>query len=253
MAEAKEVTAFAGKYKEAKRCRAYDAVQALSATLTFGPRLDELLSLVRGRLGEATAPAIRAKLEMLLAAVVRGVALNPSVTPAELAAWLVGLLDEAMGVEEAARARARTAAGAATTRTATSTPAAAGAAATPAGGGDGADASGDGAAHTYLFSHFALGLLNSSLRRGVLAGRDAGTLKLLAPLLPQLVRCLHSRHMGTVQVRRSTWLAACLTCSGFEFKSITPHLPLTPALNLNQLHPICLGCHHRHPSRHSHC
>eukprot|EP00775_Hariotina_reticulata_P008462 gene8462-8646_t len=171
VAEAKEVAAFAGKYKEAKRCRAYEAYQNLAAAVSFSTHLDLLLQLVRTKLPAATSPTVRSKLERLLMAASRGLGYNPSVTGEGLAAWIGVQLDACLRVEEAARARAD--------------------------GGVAGEA--DGFAHLYLLSHFCLNLLNSSMKKGVLAGRDPHTLLLLDPLLPLLVRALYSRHLGTVQ------------------------------------------------------
>jgi len=221
VAEAKEVAAFAGKYKEAKRCRAYEAYQNLAAALTFPAHLDLLLRLVRDKLPAATSPTVRSKLERLLMAASRGLGYNPSVTGEGLATWIRVQLDACLRVEEAARARVKAAVGAATLGGSDSSsrkrPAAAAAAAgldagedeqtaaDPAvevGQADGVVAGeADGSVHLYLLSHFCLTLLNSSLKKGALAGRDSQTLLLLDPLLPLLVRALYSRHLGTVQVR----------------------------------------------------
>ena len=134
MAEAKDVTAFAGKYKEAKRCRAYEAYQHLAAAVSFGSSsggsnsnggstrtdtgspFDELLQLVRDKLPAAGSPTMRTKLEQLLTAAARGLQHNPSVTPQNLAAWLGLQLDDCLNVEEAARAKAKAAVGAAVSK-----------------------------------------------------------------------------------------------------------------------------------------
>jgi U3 small nucleolar RNA-associated protein 20 len=213
VSEAKEVTAFAGKYKEAKRCRAYEAYQHLAAAVTFDTQIQPLLQLVQDKLPSATSPSIRAKLEQLLTAAARGVAVNPSVTAEGLAVWLGKELDACLKVEEAARAKAKAAVGAAT-----ATGSAAGkrtpqqqsdAAAAAAAEGDeeedaesaaAAAAAGDGSQHLYLLVHFCLTVLNGGLKKGVLSGRSAEVLALLDPLLPLLVRCLYSRHLGSVQV-----------------------------------------------------
>lgn len=207
VAEAKEVTAFAAKYKEAKRCRAYEAYQHLAAAVTFDTHIDMLLSLVRDKLPSATSPTIRSKLEQLLAAAARGVSQNPSVNAKTLAQWLGAQLESGLRVEEAARAKAKAAVGAAVA-------VGKGITAAAAAGSDGtanvqdseaaAAAGGDGSAHLYMLNHFCLTVLNGNLKRGVLSGRDPASLALLDPLLPLLVRCLGSRHMGSVQVRDST-------------------------------------------------
>jgi U3 small nucleolar RNA-associated protein 20 len=220
VSEAKEVTAFAGKYKEAKRCRAYEAYQHLAAAVTFDTQIQPLLQLVQDKLPSATSPSVRAKLEQLLAAAARGVGVNPSVSAEGLAVWLGQELDACLKVEEAARAKAKAAVGAATATGAAAgkrTPkqqgdaaSAAAAAAAAAEDGEEADdepaaaaaksAAGDGSQHLYLLVHFCLTILNASLKKGVLAGRGPEVLALLDPLLPLLVRCLYSRHLGSVQV-----------------------------------------------------
>jgi U3 small nucleolar RNA-associated protein 20 len=211
VSEAKEVTAFAGKYKEAKRCRAYEAYQHLAAAVTFDTQIQPLLQLVQDKLPSATSPSIRAKLEQLLTAAARGVAINPSVTAEGLAVWLGQELDACLKIEEAARAKAKAAVGAATATGSAAgkrTPKQQSEAAAAAAGGDAeededaesAAAAGDGSQHLYLLVHFCLTVLNGGLKKGVLSGRSAEVLALLDPLLPLLVRCLYSRHLGSVQV-----------------------------------------------------
>jgi hypothetical protein len=238
VAAAKDVAAFAGKYKEAKRCRAYEAYAHLAAAVTFTPptsssrsssssssAFDQLLQLVREKLPAAGSPTTRAKLEQLLTAAARGLSSNPSVTAETLAAWIGVQLDQTLRVEEAARAKALGPVGAAVSTTAAA--AAGGAAAGRKGRGPAnpppaavaaadvdsvegeeaaaaaaaAAAAGDGSAHLYLMSHFVLSVLSSAMKKGVLGGSSREVLGLLDPLLPLLVRGLGSRHMGTVQVR----------------------------------------------------
>jgi U3 small nucleolar RNA-associated protein 20 len=214
VSEAKEVTAFAGKYKEAKRCRAYEAYQHLAAAVSFDTQIEPLLALVREKLPSATSPSVRAKLEQLLAAAARGVGMNPSVTAEGLAVWLGQELDACLKVEEAARAKAKAAVGAATATGAAAgkrTPKQQGEAAAAAEEDVDADevdesaagaaaGAGDGSQHLYLIVHFCLTVLNASLKKGVLSSRSPEGLALLDPLLPLLVRCLYSRHLGSVQV-----------------------------------------------------
>lgn len=210
------MAAFAGKYKEAKRCRAYEAYQHLAAAVTFssssrsGSAFDALLQLVRDKLPAAGSPTIRAKLEQLLAAAGRGLVHNPSVTPQSLAAWIGVQLDACLRVEEAARAKAQGPVGAAVSAAAAAGGRAGSAAAAAAedtvegeeaAAAAAADAAaGDGSVHLYLLSHFCLNVLSSSLKKGLLSGSSPEVLDLLDPLLPLLVRGLGSRHMGTVQV-----------------------------------------------------
>lgn len=47
VAEAKEAVEFAGAYKEAKKCRAYETYQLLAGLITFGERAAELLTTVQ--------------------------------------------------------------------------------------------------------------------------------------------------------------------------------------------------------------
>jgi hypothetical protein len=227
VSEAKEVTAFAGKYKEAKRCRAYEAYQHLAAAVTFDTQIQPLLQLVQDKLPSATSPSIRAKLEQLLAAAARGVAVNPSVTAEGLAVWLGQELDACLKVEEAARAKAKAAVGAATATGSAAgkrTPKQQSEAAAAAAAADGneeqddddsacaaaaaAAAAGDGSQHLYLLVHFCVTVLNGALKKGVLSGRSAEVLVLLDPLLPLLVRCLYSRHLGSVQVGVGTGIVS---------------------------------------------
>lgn len=207
VAAAKDVAAFAGKYKEAKRCRAYEAYQHLAASVSFdssgSSTFDSLLQLVRDKLASAGSPTVRTKLEQLLTAAARGLAQNPSVTAQTLAAWIGVQLDVCLRVEEVARAKAQGPVGAAVSAAATA--AAAVAAADTVEGEEAAAAAaaaaaGDGSAHLYLLSHFCVNVLSSSLKKGLLSGSSREVLGLLDPLLPLLVRGLASRHIGTVQV-----------------------------------------------------
>jgi hypothetical protein len=110
VSEAKEATNFASAYKEAKRCRAYEAYQLLAASVSFSPEaMEQLLSLVREKLPAASGPAVRGKLQQLLQHAARGVAANPSAGGAALAEFLRALLEGCVGREEAARARAKAA------------------------------------------------------------------------------------------------------------------------------------------------
>jgi U3 small nucleolar RNA-associated protein 20 len=60
VSEAKEHSNFAAAYKEAKKCRAYEAYQLLAAGVTFGESVELLLGLVRERLHEAGSPKVGA-------------------------------------------------------------------------------------------------------------------------------------------------------------------------------------------------
>ncbi len=115
VSEAKAATNFSSAYKEAKKCRAYEAYQLLASSLSFSPEaMEQLLSLVREKLPAASSPTIRGKLQQLLQHAARGVAANPTASPAALSAFLAGLLGGCVAREEAARARAAEAVTAAT-------------------------------------------------------------------------------------------------------------------------------------------
>jgi hypothetical protein len=114
VSEAKEATNFSSNYKEAKKCRAYEAYQLLASSITFSPAsMEQLLALVREKLPAASSPVIRGKLSQLLQHAARGVAANPTATGAELASFLGALLEGCVAREEAARARAKEAVAAA--------------------------------------------------------------------------------------------------------------------------------------------
>jgi hypothetical protein len=115
VSEAKEASNFAAAYKEAKRCRAYEAYQLLAASVSFSPEaMEQLLSLVREKLPLASSPAVRGKLQQLLQHAARGVAGNPSAEGPALSEFLRALLDGCVAREEAARVRAKAAVAAAT-------------------------------------------------------------------------------------------------------------------------------------------
>lgn len=115
VAEAKEAANFASNYKEAKRCRAYEAYQLLAASVSFSPAsMEGILAPVRERLPAASGPTVRAKLQQLLQHAARGVAANPTAGGEGLADFLSSLLLGCVKREEAARARAKEAVAAAT-------------------------------------------------------------------------------------------------------------------------------------------
>jgi len=58
---------------------------------------------VVGRLGEASKPKVRAKLQQLLQAAVQGVLANDSVSPSDLLVFIHGVLEAGIGAEEAAQ------------------------------------------------------------------------------------------------------------------------------------------------------
>lgn len=55
VAEAKEAVEFAGSYKEARKCRAYETYQLLAGLITFGERAAELLTTVQVGAGQGSA------------------------------------------------------------------------------------------------------------------------------------------------------------------------------------------------------
>ena len=68
---------------------------------------------VRERLGEASAPKVRAQLAALLQAALRGAAANPSATADDIAVFVYSTLEGGLAAEEAAAAAAAAAAEAA--------------------------------------------------------------------------------------------------------------------------------------------
>ena len=56
-----------------------------------------------GRLGEASNPKVRAKLQQLLQAAVQGVLANNSVGPSDLLLFIHGVLEAGIAAEEAAQ------------------------------------------------------------------------------------------------------------------------------------------------------
>ena len=65
---------------------------------------------VTGRLGEASNPKARAKLQQLLQAAVQGVLANDSVSPSDLLIFIHGALEAGAAAEEAAQAATQAAA-----------------------------------------------------------------------------------------------------------------------------------------------
>jgi U3 small nucleolar RNA-associated protein 20 len=246
VAEAKEVSVFAGQYKETKRCRAYEAYQLLATHITFSTHMDPLLQLVLQRLPSGTAPAVRNKLALLLQAASRGVAVNPTAGSVDLAVWVERTLDRCLTVEEAARAAAKAAVGAAHEVKPVK------------GSGQGVDqddqqqqdavaaaAESPGAAHLYLVTEFTLSLLSAAVKRGVLAGRDPDTMSLLDPLVPHLIRALGCRHPGSVAValRLLTTLVnlpltSLATAAAAAGKAVTKLLQQVPDAG----HPVAQDC-----------
>ncbi|KAG2487780.1 hypothetical protein HYH03_013624 [Edaphochlamys debaryana] len=204
VAEAKEVGAFAGQYKEAKRCRAYEAYQLLAQGVTLRTHARMLLSSVTDRLHQAGQPSVRAKLVRLLQFAARGLRTNPTAGPKQVMELVVGVMEGCLTREEAARAAAKAAVGPARSAVAAglSPGAAAAARAAAAAAGDGA--AGRATLHETLVLEFCLTLLLASVRRGVLAGRSPELLALLDPALPLLVRSLRSRHAGCVTLALKT-------------------------------------------------
>ncbi|PRW58885.1 small subunit processome component 20-like protein [Chlorella sorokiniana] len=182
VAEAKEAVEFAGAYKEAKKCRAYETYQLLAGLITFGERAAELLTTVQSRLGEASQPKTRTKLAQLLQHAARGVLGNPTATAEDICMFFFATADSGLAAEEAARDKAKAAAGAAVP--------------TGKGGDDGGERA--AALHQHLLVEFALSLLQGALRKGIINPRGPGADELLDPLLPLLVRALRSRHAPSV-------------------------------------------------------
>ena len=74
------------------------------------PGLTHVGMQVVGRLGEASSPKVRAKLQQLLQAAVQGVLANDSVSPSDLLLFIHGVLEAGIAAEEAAQAAAQAAA-----------------------------------------------------------------------------------------------------------------------------------------------
>ncbi|KAK9818396.1 hypothetical protein WJX72_012002 [[Myrmecia] bisecta] len=182
VADAKEAAEFAGAYKEAKKCRAYDTYQLLARMVTFRTHIGLLLSSVRVHLGEASNPKIRAKLAQMLQSAVRGIQANPSAGPEDVLVFVHSALEGGLAAEEDAQAAARQKAEAALRR-------------------DDKPAEVDAAAlHEHMLVEFALTLLHSGLKKGSLGGRSPQALAMLDPLLPLLVRAMKSRHATSVSL-----------------------------------------------------
>lgn len=67
------------------------------------PIFDNVNAQVVGRLGEASNPKVRAKLQQLLQAAAQGVLANASVSPADLLIFVYGILEAGIAAEEAAQ------------------------------------------------------------------------------------------------------------------------------------------------------
>ncbi len=259
VSEAKEVSAFAGRYKEAKRCRAYEAYEILAANITFSTHMDILLQPVLQRLSAATAPKLRNKLQLLLQAAAKGIRVNPSATAVDLAVWVEGSLQKCLAVEEAAQAAAKEAMGAATAvKAPVKRSGQSGQTAVAGGAGDqeeqqqvldleavAAAAMDSGAAHLYLITEFTLSMLSSAVKKGVLSGRSPKALGLLDPLLPLLVRALACRHPGSVAVAlRLLSVLVGLPLPGLEKAATAAGRALTKLLRQvpDAGHPIAQDC-----------
>lgn len=70
-------------------------------------RLTAACLQVIARLGEASNPKARAKLQQLLQAAVQGVLANDSVSPSDLLIFIHGVLEAGVAAEEAAQAAAQ--------------------------------------------------------------------------------------------------------------------------------------------------
>jgi U3 small nucleolar RNA-associated protein 20 len=260
VSEAKEVSAFAGQYKEAKRCRAYEAYEILAANITFATAMDKLLQPVLQRLSAATAPKLRNKLQLLLQAAAKGIRVNPSATAVDLAVWVEGSLQKCLAVEEAAQAAAKEAMGAATAVKRPVKRSGQNGQTVSAEGGEltvdqqqqvldveavAAAAMDSGAAHLYLITEFTLTLLSSAVKKGVLSGRSPETLGLLDPLLPLLVRALACRHPGSVAVAlRLLSVLVGLPLPGLDGAATAAGRALTKLLRQvpDAGHPIAQDC-----------
>lgn len=163
----------------------------------------------------------------LLSHVARGALANPTLSAVDLGAFVHDTLTQGMDAEDAQRKRVREAGGAAgrteeqrarerSARSEAKRGVAMEARAVPGaraearaqekeredkkGQGEGVDRAVSLAmgTHGHVFVEMALGMLSHGVRKGPLSARDASTLGLLDPLLRPVVRCLRSRHEGSV-------------------------------------------------------
>ncbi|BDA46528.1 probable small subunit processome component 20 homolog [Coccomyxa sp. Obi] len=183
--EEKEAGAFVGGCKEAKRARGIDSYQLLASGITFRTHIGPLLQPVTERLSQASSPAVRGKLQALLQAAIQGVAVNPTVTTADLLVFVHSAMDAGLAAEEAARAAATAAAEAAGQAPAN---------------GSAEEVDGGSARHQHLMVEAALRLLLRALRKGNAASdRSPANLGMMDGLLPVLGRALRSRHAAVTE------------------------------------------------------
>ncbi|KAL0035339.1 hypothetical protein WJX77_001780 [Trebouxia sp. C0004] len=184
IADAKEADAFAAKYREAKKCKAYDMYQLLARMITFRQNIGQLLAAVRKHLPDASQPKVYNKLSVLLQHASRGIHANATASPQDLMIFIHGVLDGGLAGEEAAREAAQAEAIAAVHTSSQD--------ALPE-----AEQTGQ---HDYMLVDFALGLLHTGLKKGNLGGQSPAALALLDPMLPLLVRAVGSRHANSVSL-----------------------------------------------------
>ncbi|KAL0044331.1 hypothetical protein WJX82_000142 [Trebouxia sp. C0006] len=200
IAEAKEADAFAAKYREAKKCKAYDMYQLLARMITFRQNIGQLLAAVRKHLPDASQPKVYNKLSVLLQHASRGIHANATASPQDLMVFIHGVLDGGLAGEEAAREAAQAEATAAvhtSSQDAQTEPEQTG-------------------QHDHMLVDFALGLLHIGLKKGNLGGQSPAALALLDPMLPLLVRALGSRHANSVSL--------ALKCLAFLIRLPLPSL-----------------------------
>jgi hypothetical protein len=80
-AEEREVEAIRGAYVEARRSRSHECLTLLATNASVPHALPELLAPVTRRLAAAASPSLRRKLEACLAAVQKGLLVNPHASP----------------------------------------------------------------------------------------------------------------------------------------------------------------------------
>ncbi|KAL0018407.1 hypothetical protein WJX79_009395 [Trebouxia sp. C0005] len=184
IADAKEADAFAAKYREAKKCKAYDMYQLLARMITFRQNIGQLLAAVCKHLPDASQPKVYNKLSVLLQHASRGIHANATASPQDLMIFIHGVLDGGLAGEETAREAAQAEATAAVHTSSQD--------ALPE-----AEQTGQ---HDHMLVDFALGLLHTGLKKGNLGGQSPEALALLDPMLPLLVGALGSRHANSVSL-----------------------------------------------------
>jgi len=256
VADAKEVSAFAANYKETKKCKAYETYELLASCINFEKSASMLLEPVRRHMADASSPKVKSKLSQLLQAAVKGLLVNPTVTPTDLCMFFYATTNAGLTAEEATRAATNARAQAATAA--------------------GNDIHGDApiysvhggkkhlrqqqqkeeervqqeraALHQPLLIEFSLALLQGGMKKGIVPLKSTSS-QLLDPLLPLLIRALQSRHSPNVSSSLHSLttlltqmppdsLPGLLTAAPEAGKAVTDLLKRCPSTS----HPIAQDC-----------